>query len=226
MTRPYSSTVRDEAAQKTRTRIIAAAIRQLRAKGADGFSLDAVAKKARVTRLTVYNQFGSRRQLLEAVFDHYALHGGLNRLGEAMGAPEPRAGLTRLVEIFCDFWSSDHDAFANLLAMGAAGTEFETALRMRNERRRGMIAILLARMAERGEIAADTGDLAELLFALTSFAFFAELARDRGIHYARIQIEGLTELAVCRAANPVAGKVAAAKKHRENQPLSRLTHPR
>ena len=90
--RAYHSAVRDEAAEKTRGRILAAAIKHLRAKGAGGFSLDAVAQKAKVTRLTVYNQFGSRRVLLEAVFDDYAMRGGLTRLGEVMAAPDPRAG--------------------------------------------------------------------------------------------------------------------------------------
>jgi AcrR family transcriptional regulator len=198
--RAYHSTARNEAAEKTRGRILAAAIKHLRAKGAGGFSLDAVAQKAKVTRLTVYNQFGSRRVLLEAVFDDYAIRGGLTRLGDVMAAPDPRAGLNRLVEIFCDFWSFDHAAFASLLAMGGADAEFETALRARNERRRSLIGALVTRHVERGEVAATAATgLTDVLFALTSFPFYAELARGRSPQYAREQVQLLAGLAVTQA---------------------------
>jgi AcrR family transcriptional regulator len=53
------------------------------------FSLDAIAKAADVTRLTVYNQFGSRRGLLEAVFDDIARRGRLHRLNDAMAESDP-----------------------------------------------------------------------------------------------------------------------------------------
>jgi AcrR family transcriptional regulator len=221
--RAYSSAARDEAAQKTRGRILAAAIKHLRAKGAGGFSLDAVAQKAKVTRLTVYNQFGSRRELLEAVFDDYALRGGLMRLGEAMGAPQPRAGLTRLVEIFCDFWSFDHGAFANLVAM-STGTEFETAVRARNERRRVMIVTLLDRMAKQDEIAAvSAATLADQVFAITSFAFFAELARGRSLPHAREQVLALADMAVTRAMQDTDDVPASRKRGTGLEPAGKST---
>ncbi|MBV8841133.1 MAG: helix-turn-helix transcriptional regulator, partial [Alphaproteobacteria bacterium] len=75
--RRYNSPGRDAAAAQTRERIVAAAAGILAtAEGMPDFSLEAVAKAAGVTRLTVYNQFGSRRAVLEAVFDQVALRGG------------------------------------------------------------------------------------------------------------------------------------------------------
>jgi len=137
--KPYVSALRAAAANEKRERVVAAATQSLREDGGlGGFSLESVAKAAGVTRLTVYNQFGSRRVLLEAVFDHYAVHGGLTRLGEVMAMPDPRAGLNRLVEIFCDFWSLDHEAFASLLAMGGADAEFETALQIQSPLRNNL----------------------------------------------------------------------------------------
>jgi AcrR family transcriptional regulator len=190
--RTYHSAVRDEAAGKTRSRILAAAIKHLRLKGAGGFSLDAVAQRAKVTRLTVYNQFGSRRVLLEAVFDNYAMRGGLARLAEAMAMPDPGEGLRQLVEIFCDFWSLNHEAMAGLQTMSGTDKEFAAAIRARNERRRGILGLLLTRLAERGEIAASAvTDLRDLLFAITSLAFFAELARSGGTAKAASQVKSL-----------------------------------
>ena len=89
-TRSYVSPVRTAAAAEKRDRVIQAAARFLREEDRiAAFSLDAVAKAADVTRLTVYNQFGSRRGLLEAVFDDIARRGRLIRLNDAMAEPDP-----------------------------------------------------------------------------------------------------------------------------------------
>ncbi|HXA39848.1 MAG TPA: TetR/AcrR family transcriptional regulator [Phenylobacterium sp.] len=178
--RPYRARARAEATEQTRLRIIAAAAAVLRAKGAGGFSLESVAKEAGVTRLTVYNQFGSRRALLEAVFDDRAAHGGLHRLAEAMTDPEPLAAMRRLVEIFCGFWSFDRGSLASLHAATSGDAEFEAGLQSRNERRRKAISVLVGRLASQGAIDPDRAkDLTDLLFVLTSFQTYAEIAADR-----------------------------------------------
>ena len=88
--RTYVSSVRSTAAAEKRDRVIEAAAKSLREdEGIAGFSLDHVAKAAGVTRLTVYNQFGSRRALLEAVFDEIARQGGLAGIADAMAMADP-----------------------------------------------------------------------------------------------------------------------------------------
>src|SRR5262249_1241940 len=90
--RPYESSLRAQSAGQTRAQLTAAAAQLLR-EHADfrAVTLDAVAKAAGVTRLTVYHQFGSRQGLLEAVFDELAVQGGLHRIAEAMAMPDARA---------------------------------------------------------------------------------------------------------------------------------------
>ena len=95
--------------------------------------MDAVAKAADVTRLTVYNQFQSRRGLLEAVFERIASEGGLGRIPEAMARTNPVAALERLIEIFCDFWSHD-EAIGRLSEAAASDPEFAQAISERVER--------------------------------------------------------------------------------------------
>jgi AcrR family transcriptional regulator len=181
---------------------VAAAAALLRTpEGFRGFSLQAVGKAAKVTRLTVYNQFGSRRALLEAVFDDRAERGGLHRVSEAMAAADPAIGLLKLIDIFCEFWSSDPDALARLHGGGINDAELEESIRARNERRRRALSVLVDRMAERKAVRAEARrDLIDTLFALTSFHFFAELAAGcRSPDAAGLLVQAMAADAVRRA---------------------------
>ena len=172
--RPYRSPRRRVAAKRTRARLLKAARAMLAAP--DGISLDAVAKKAGVTRLTVYNQFGSRRALLEAVFDDMAERGGLHRIREAMAKTDPQVALQQIVLIFCDFWSVHRGALWRLHAASATDPEFEESLRARNQRRRHLLSVLVDRMIEGGAKSPEVViELIDVLFALTSVGFFWEL---------------------------------------------------
>ena len=175
--RAYNSPSRSLAATKTRARIVSAATAILgTAEGISGFSLQAVAEKAGATRLTVYNQFGSRRALLEAVFDDMAVRGGLHRIPGIMAGSDPQAGLLEVISIFCDFWSFGSDALGPLHAAGASDPEFGASVRERNERRRRLMSVLVRRMARDRQLRPKRlGDLVDVLFALTSFQFFSQL---------------------------------------------------
>jgi AcrR family transcriptional regulator len=180
-TRPYVSSLRTAAAAAKRDRVIEAAAGLLRADASiAGFSLDAVAKAAGVTRLTVYHQFGSRRGLLEAVFDDIARRGGLTEIAKAMAMPDPRAALDRLVEIFCVFWNHD-PAVGRLHEAMATDPEFAQALLERNERRREALNALVRRTAAKTASPRARRDAVDLIFALTSFAMFAMLSQDRSL---------------------------------------------
>jgi AcrR family transcriptional regulator len=139
-------------------------------------SLDAVAKMASVTRLTIYNQFGLRRALLEAVFDDLAECGGLHRIPGAMTISDPHAALRQIVAIFCEFWSGAPRALVRLQGAAAGDPEFSASLRARSERRRHLLTVLVERMGE-GSLRrpGNLVDVVDTLFALTSLAFFSEL---------------------------------------------------
>jgi AcrR family transcriptional regulator len=197
--RPYRSSRRRVATERTRARLLKAASAMLAAR--NGISLDAVAKRAGVTRLTVYNQFGSRRALLEAVFDDMAERGGLHRIREAMANPDPHMALRLIVAIFCDFWSVHRGALWRLHAASATDPEFEESLHARNQRRRHLLSALVDRMIEGGDKRPEVvTELVDLLFALTSVAFFWELtAGGRKTNAARRLIQALAADAVRRA---------------------------
>lgn len=173
--RPYASAKREAKAAETRARLLAAAEDLLRQPGGAALSLDAVAASAGVTRLTVYNQFGSRRGLMEAMLDAVATAGGLTAVAEAMAMPDPRAALARIVEAFCGFWSSNA-GLTGIYAAAGADPELQQSLTARNARRRELMAVLVARQG--GREPAAQRDVADLLFSLTGFPMFQSLCVD------------------------------------------------
>jgi AcrR family transcriptional regulator len=198
--RPYRSKVRADAAGETRARIVSAAAELLGATPYAPFSLESVAKKAGVTRLTVYNQFGSRRALLEATFDQIALTAGLDRLGDAMAEPDPHRSLALVVERFCAFWDADQYALLRLHAARALDPELEEALYARNERRRHLLRVIAGRLVQRGDVKAQSvPELVDVLHVLTSLPVFSDLRKRRSAGKTRQLILQMVEDAIGRA---------------------------
>jgi AcrR family transcriptional regulator len=173
--RPYRLGQRQVAADETRSRILNAAHRQLAEE--TSFSIDAVARRAEVARMTVYHQFRSRRGLLEALFDELAVKGGMDRLPSAFQQPDARAALGRLIEIFAHFWSTDRIVLRRLRAIAVLDRELDQALVHRNEwRRNGLRAILSRFHANPTGGSRRVDELVDLLFVLISFESFDTLA--------------------------------------------------
>jgi len=193
--RAYVSSVRSEAAAEKRDRVIEAAANLLREDASIArFSLDTVAKAAGVTRLTVYNQFGSRRGLLEAVFDNIARQGGLHEIADAMAMPDPLLALDRVIEIFCGFWARDA-AIGRLHEAMATDPEFAEALLERNERRRKLARMLVGHLAAKTTSRRAREDAVDMIFALTSYPMFAMLNQGRSAGEVRQLVQ-----TACRAA--------------------------
>ena len=171
--RPYRLGQRQVAADETRSRILKAAREQLQTEAS--FSIDAVARRADVARMTVYYQFGSRRGLLEALFDDLAARGGIPQLPSAFQERDAMVALDRLIEIFAHFWTSARVVHRRLRAIAVLDPELLQALVDRNElRRRGLRVILSRTPGIAGSQAID--DLVNLLFVLSSFESFDMLA--------------------------------------------------
>lgn len=176
--RPYRLGQRETASEQTRARIVAAALDLLR-KGdrLNEFSIDAVARRADVVRMTVYYQFGARRGLLEALFDELAKRGLVKRLRVAFTRSDPLERLDALVAAFGGFWASDRLAIRRLRSLAAHDPELDNALRARDELRRGHMRTLVDQLVERSpERSAARDELVNVLHTLTSFETFDTLA--------------------------------------------------
>lgn len=201
--RPYVSPLRAAGAEETRRVLIQAAANYLGEQPITKFSLDAVAKAAGVTRLTVYNQFGSRKGLLEAVLDEIAAKGRVARIRETAESPDPLEGIERLVDIMCDFWESD-PAIVRLHEASSLDPEFGAALQERQERRRQAVGALVKRASGRAPLKAAHRGAIDLVSSLTSCPTYRTLAATQSSKAIRRLLKDACSDAVRRAVGSAA----------------------
>jgi AcrR family transcriptional regulator len=177
--RPYRLGQRKAAIDQTRDRIVTAALELLRESGRlSEFSIDAVARRADVVRMTVYYQFGSKRELLEAVFDTLAMRALVPRLRRSFQQREPLDALRELIAAFGGFWASDRLVMRRLRSLAALDPDFEQGVRARDERRREHLRGIVRRLIETHgrPLAATEAETVNVLHTLTSFETFDTLA--------------------------------------------------
>lgn len=179
--RPYEMAQRQAAGDVTRERILTAAHDLLAAGNAPEFTMDAVARKADVARLTVYYQFESKAGLLEALYDYIAKRGQMDRLAEVFRqGNDPLRTLHDFILVFARFWASDRNVIRRLHTLGVVDPEIAPGLLARNQRRRQGLKVILERYCRvyppltpvQEPVALDT------LQMLTSFETFDALAGD------------------------------------------------
>jgi AcrR family transcriptional regulator len=173
--RPYRQTRRAETAEATRRRILEAALDQL--VSGDDFTVEAVATRAGVSRVTVYSQFGSRDALREAVLDHIGTTGGLGEIASAFTLTDPLEGISRVIDIFCRFYATHRTVLRRLNALAALAAGDGERPADRNARRQQILTVLVTRVAQGPTYRRlDVETAAATLQALTSFEFYDQLA--------------------------------------------------
>ena len=176
--RAYKLGQRQLATEQTRGRIVAAA-RELLAdeNGPAGFTLDAVARRANVARMTVYYQFDSKRGLLEALFDDLANRGLMPHLRAIFHEPDSKRALNTLIAAFAAFWEADRVVLRRARALAALDADVATSVRERDQIRRGHLFKIVGRLYDgKGSATAKALPVAvDVLHMLTSFETFDAL---------------------------------------------------
>lgn len=205
--RRYHLGQRAAAAEQTRERIISAAHTLLVGAGVTRFTVNAVASRADVARQTVYDQFGGRSGLLEAVFDGLANRNGLPELRRVFEDPDPWQALDRFVAVFARFWHAERNALRRIRGYAAVDVELGQVVSARDERRRSAAAVLLGRLGEQLGWADRSwqAEATDAVFCLTSFETLDCLTgRDRSFDDVLRMITQLCRVAV----QPPAGEPA------------------
>jgi AcrR family transcriptional regulator len=190
---------RAERQVETRTRLLDAAVRVCARRGLADATVEEIAEEAGYTRGAVYSNFGSKEDLLLAVFEERIeprLRSVLAPMVEATGAAEQGEMLTSLVRSLVN----EERAYALLLVefWGFAARTRAVARRFAQvrRRRRELVAEMIEeRLARRGEsIEPDTADLAAVFVALTTGILFEGLV-DRDLDTPRIHQLGFELIA-------------------------------
>jgi AcrR family transcriptional regulator len=174
--RAYTPVERQRSVEAGRERILSAARDLLADDDAEGFSIDAVARRAGVARMTVYNQFESKAGLLEALFDSLAANGPLGQMAEIFKQDDPMAMLDDYVAIFGRFWTMHRQAHRRLRAAAMHDEELARAIEVRNDRRRKGITELLRRLGNRVHPVVPRAEVVNVVHVLLSFDTFNEIA--------------------------------------------------
>jgi AcrR family transcriptional regulator len=102
-TRPY---MRRRTSTKSVASVLDAAERLIREGEFHSATVEALAEKAGISRATVFNRFGSKLGVLEALVEHCFTAPEMRAIREALELEDPVAALEAMVEPSCAFWEA------------------------------------------------------------------------------------------------------------------------
>lgn len=158
MSRGYRLGRRQAAVDRTTASILAAARELVGQSPSSQLSVGAVARRAGVSRITVYNRFGSRGRLLEALAPA--------RPHREPAAPDPREALRSHILRACATWAANPALYRHLPEAERDDAEADHALAE---------ALAAADALRPGCSLKEAGDV---IAVLTSFAVFDRLHKD------------------------------------------------
>jgi AcrR family transcriptional regulator len=176
-TRPYRAQRRPSRTERTRARILEA-VRELLAEGAFHESpVEAVAERAGVSRATLYQHFGSRMDLVDAICDTFAVNPALVEIREAVELPDAQEALERTVALSARFWASEDPVLGQLYGVVAVDPAARALVERQREDRRGEMRRLARHLRRAGRLrdGLSERDAIDALMLVTSYESFREL---------------------------------------------------
>jgi AcrR family transcriptional regulator len=177
--RRYRMGQRKAAAERTRAQVVTGTLELLATpRGFSEFSIDAVARKSGVARMTVYYQFGSKAGLIEALYEHLVARHDTGQLADVLRNPDSLAALLEFIDVFIRLWSSDRVVIRRVHALAALDPALAQSVQTHHARRRHELEVILKRV--RGQYGhpgfSKFSEALEIVYMLTSFETFDHLA--------------------------------------------------
>jgi AcrR family transcriptional regulator len=182
--RPYRQQLRAETAEQNRQRILDTLYDRLRVAPAEPVSVEEIARRAGVSRSTIYLVFGSRSGLFDALTDRLLRGAGYDRIAEAARHPEARETLRGGLEGGVRMYAAHHDVLRVLYTTGKLDPDGAGRAIARSEQRRfKSMGWLANRLHEQRQLRPDvTPDhAAHVIWLLASFDAYDLLASGRGL---------------------------------------------
>jgi AcrR family transcriptional regulator len=193
--RPYTSERRSRGADSVE-RVLEAAERLIREDAFHLATMDELAAAAGVSRATVFNRFGSKLGVLQALFTRCMEAPEMEALGEALELEDPRAALEAAIEASCAIWESSAYIHEQLQAIVVLEPDASALVDQQREEQRADLLALARRLSRAGRLRPGLSETraAAALHLLTSLESFLWLRREYGLSLRQTH-ETIAELA-------------------------------
>jgi AcrR family transcriptional regulator len=198
---PYRLVARAESAAKTRARILDALRRQLIESSLSAATMEETARRAGVARSTIYDAFGSRLGMFQALATGMAQTAAFRRLQAALADPVPRRAMKRSLAAGTAFYEAEHMVSRALGQLAANDPDAAGAVGMLDFGRRMAMVDLARRLSEQGQLrdGVTLPEAADMLSVLSSFATFEELRTGRSLTVRQVQsrLKAMADRSLC-----------------------------
>jgi len=154
------------------------AVRELLAEGAFHTStVEEVAKRAGISRATVYQHFGSRLAIVDAVCATFDENPALLALRDSVTLPDADAALAKTTALAARFWATEDAVLSQIYGVVAVDPAARDLVVRQRADRRGEMIRLVENLAGLGRLRAglSKSDALATLLVLTSYETFLEL---------------------------------------------------
>jgi AcrR family transcriptional regulator len=180
--RPYKSAVRQRQASDTRRRIVEATRQLLQREGYAGMTIEAIARRAKVSAQSVYAIFESKTGILIALLDHFTFDAEYeDAVQQARSASDPETRLQLAARVARQIRGAQSATFDLMRGAGVVAPELaklgEQRERLRYEGEEGVILFLRDAGRLRPELSHETAR--DIFWMLTGGDVYRMLVRER-----------------------------------------------
>jgi AcrR family transcriptional regulator len=178
-TRTYTGSRRRGRPQSV-DRVLDASERLIRDDAFHSATMDELAEAAGVSRATVFNRFGSKLGVLQALYTRCLESPEMAAIREAFALDDPVEALDAVIGASCDMWEVHGDIQEQLQAIVILEPEAGALVEGQKEDQRAGLMTLARRLARAGQLRRGLGEAraAATLHLLTSLESFLWLRRE------------------------------------------------
>jgi AcrR family transcriptional regulator len=193
--RPYTATRRRERTESVE-RVLEAAERLIRADAFHAATMEELAAAAGVSRATVFNRFGSKLGVLEALFKRGMEGPEMAAIQKALALEDPVAALDAVVEAGCAIWQACGFVVQQLQAVAVLEPDAAALVEQQQGQQRAELQDLTRRLVKAGKLRPGLGEAraTATLHMLTSLESFLWLREGYGMSLRQTR-ETLAQLA-------------------------------
>jgi AcrR family transcriptional regulator len=194
-TRPYTA-ARGRASAESVERVLEAAERLIREGAFHSATMDELAAAAGVSRATVFNRFGSKLGVLQALFTRGMEGPEMEAIRKALEVEDPVASLEAVIEAACAIWEAEGYIHEQLQAIVVLEPDASVLIDQQREEQRADLQGLARRLGRAGQLRPGLSEAraTATLHTLTSLESFLWLRREYGLSLRQTR-ETVAELA-------------------------------